>query len=116
LGEPRTKDSAVHVMAWPKSRRIGIEVPHEGFEDSTQVGSVAKIYLGKEGREKLYAYAATPKRPSTNLACPVESLPSNLFTCPFLIMCMASTPYSVGSAVWKERKHCIALHLLRIAQ
>jgi hypothetical protein len=44
-------------------------------------------------------YAATPNTLSTNFACPYESLPSNLFTCPFLIMCIDSTPSSVRSAV-----------------
>jgi hypothetical protein len=37
-------------------------------------------------------------------------------TRPFLIMCIDSTPSSVRSAVWNERKHCIARHLLRIAR
>ena len=40
-----------------------------------------------------------------NFACPITSLSSILFTCPFLIMCMDSIPSNVRSAVWNERKH-----------
>jgi hypothetical protein len=32
-----------------------------------------------------FSDAATPKRLATNFACPAESLPSSLLTCPFLI-------------------------------
>lgn len=47
--------------------------------------------------------AVIPNRVSTNLACPIASLLSNLFICPFLIMCIASMPSNVRSAVWRER-------------
>ena len=63
----------------------------------------------------LDVYAVTLNRLATNFAGPAASLPSNLLICPFLIMCIDSTPSSVRSAVWKERKHCIARHLLLIA-
>ena len=61
--------------------------------------ALQRLVWGKVGRDELCPYAATPKRLSTNFACPAESLPSNLFTCPFLIMCIDSTPSSVRSAV-----------------
>jgi len=51
-----------------------------------------------------------------NLACSTASLSANLFNCPFLNMCIASTPSSVFFAEWKERKHCAARHLPRIAR
>ncbi len=76
-------------------------------------GSVAKIISRRERSSSEVHYAATGKRFKTNFACPAASLPLNLFTCPFLIMCMASTPSIVRSAVWKERKRCIARHLFR---
>ena len=52
-------------------------------------------------------YAATWKRLSTNFARAAASLPTDLLTCPFLIMCIASMPSVVRTAVWNERKHCI---------
>jgi len=48
----------------------------------------------KEGRETVDTYAATPDGLATDFSCPTASLPSNLFTCPFLIMCIASIPIS----------------------
>lgn len=59
---------------------------------SSESGSVTNIVRGREGREGHYAYAATPNNLATNFACPAASLPSNPFTCPFLIMCAASIP------------------------
>jgi hypothetical protein len=38
------------------------------------------------GREVLFSYAATLNKLATNLACPTESLLSNLLTGPFLNM------------------------------
>lgn len=45
------------------------------------------------------AQPAISKRPAAHLACPATALLSNLFTCSFLIMCAASIPSSVQSAV-----------------
>ena len=75
---------------------------------SVKARSLVFRYKGKE--------VATPNRLATNFACPAASLPSSHLIWPFLIMCAASIPSIVRSAVWKERKHCIARHLLRIAR
>lgn len=48
-----------------------------------------------------------------NLAYPAESLPSNLFTCPFPIICITSIPSNARSAVENEPQH--PRHLLLVA-
>ena len=73
---------------------------------------VAKNNLRRESAELEFCYAATLNRLSMNFACPAESLPSDLLTCPFLIMCKDSMPSIVRPAVWKEWKHCAARLLL----
>lgn len=51
-----------------------------------------------------------------NFARPIASLPPGLLTCPFLSICIDSTPSVARSAVWREPKHCLARHLLRVAR
>ncbi len=67
-----------------------------------------KLFQTPEGPRPLLPDAAFWKRLSTNFACPIVSLPSSLLTRPFLSMCIASTPSIALSAVWNERKVCIA--------
>jgi hypothetical protein len=53
------------------------------------------LLKGGRGRGQPLRYATTPYKLATNFACPAESLPFNLFTCPVLIMCKGSIPSSV---------------------
>ena len=58
-----------------------------------------KLFRGAIRSWVVLHYAAITNRFSTNFACPTASVPSSLLTCPFLIMCMASIPSIVRSAV-----------------
>src|SRR3712207_8445454 len=54
--------------------------------EAAHMAVLQKLLKGSRERGRLLRYAAKPKRLRTNLACPAESLPSNLLTCPSLIM------------------------------
>ncbi len=103
-----------HVHPHMLRHSTGYYLANKGFDTRLiQDGCVAKNVLRRKGASSDFRYAATPNNSATNFACPATSMPSNLFTCALCNMCIASTPSNVRSAVWKERKHCIARHLLR---
>lgn len=74
-----------------------------------------EIVLGEKGPSARSGQAATPKQLPTDFARPVVSRPSDLLTCPSLIVCKASVPSIACPAVWDGRKRRAARRRLRAA-
>ena len=67
-----------------------------------RMGSVTRTELRHPEVGAAFDYAATPNSLATNCACTAAARPFNLFTYPFLIMCIASIPSSIRPAVWQK--------------
>ena len=84
---------------WVRAAKTEGSDAFRGHGQRTPLGCVANIEMRQRKASGYPTYAATPKRLSTNFACPRALLPANLLTCPFLIMFTDSMPSRVRSAV-----------------